>query len=170
MTGRERWWSRGLVWIVALMATAFTVTLALPPLLADGPAAVIRLLASPSCHQMPWRSLMIDGEPLAVCARCFGLYVGGSLGLWIYGFFASPGYRPPTSWFLAALGLNVLDVGLGLLGLPNLPNLPRALLGVGSGAVIGLFLGTGVAGIALHLAQGRGGTAPAPSADSESVV
>ena len=26
------------------------------------------------CHQMPDRSFFLDGKPMAVCARCFGIY------------------------------------------------------------------------------------------------
>lgn len=33
------------------------------------------------CHQRPERSLWIAGLPLAVCARCAGIYLGAWLGL-----------------------------------------------------------------------------------------
>jgi len=32
------------------------------------------------CHQIPERSFHLDGAPVAVCARCLGLYAGGVLG------------------------------------------------------------------------------------------
>jgi hypothetical protein len=33
------------------------------------------------CHQLPSRSPVIDGVPLAVCDRCLGIYGGFALGL-----------------------------------------------------------------------------------------
>jgi len=36
------------------------------------------------CHQIPERSFHAFGYPLAVCHRCFGLYLGGALGLAVW--------------------------------------------------------------------------------------
>ena len=168
MTQREAWWSRGAVLAAALLATLFTLALALQPLMSGGPSVLVRLLAAPTCHQMAHRSLLLDGIPMAVCARCIGIYAGGALGLWAYGLLARPAARPPVWSFLGVVALNVVDVGLGLLGLPNLSNLPRSLLGGLAGFVAALFLGTGLAEIALHLARRRRRPAPALSADGES--
>jgi len=33
------------------------------------------------CHQRPERSFWIFGAPVAVCARCLGIYVGAAIGL-----------------------------------------------------------------------------------------
>ncbi len=33
-------------------------------------------LFEPVCHQIPERSLLINSEPLAVCTRCFAIYLG----------------------------------------------------------------------------------------------
>ena len=33
------------------------------------------------CHQQPERSFWIFGAPVAVCARCLGIYVGAAIGL-----------------------------------------------------------------------------------------
>lgn len=42
------------------------------------------------CHQNPERSFFVGDHQLAVCHRCFGLYLGGLLGLlvlpWLHGF------------------------------------------------------------------------------------
>jgi uncharacterized membrane protein len=35
---------------------------------------------SPVCHQLPERSFYLFGHPLAVCARCTGLYCGFAFG------------------------------------------------------------------------------------------
>lgn len=38
---------------------------------------VIYFLADPLCHQLPERSLFVNELPMAVCARCFAIYLGG---------------------------------------------------------------------------------------------
>lgn len=35
------------------------------------------------CHQDPARSFWIAGAPVAVCARCLGIYVGAMAGAWV---------------------------------------------------------------------------------------
>lgn len=55
-----------------------------PPLLgaAGWPYAdALRWLLHPVCHQLPERSFHLFGEPLAVCQRCIGLYLGLTLGV-----------------------------------------------------------------------------------------
>lgn len=36
----------------------------------------LRWLYSHSCHQQPDRSIWLFGYPIALCARCFGFYIG----------------------------------------------------------------------------------------------
>ncbi|HEX9934586.1 MAG TPA: DUF2085 domain-containing protein, partial [bacterium] len=43
-------------------------------------ACAVRFFFGPVCHQIPERSFKILGYPLAVCARCTGVYVGFLLG------------------------------------------------------------------------------------------
>ncbi len=38
---------------------------------------------APLCHQIPSRCFFIFGHPLAVCARCLGIYLGFLIGLLI---------------------------------------------------------------------------------------
>ena len=38
---------------------------------------------SPICHQDPARSFWIFGAPIAVCARCLGIYLGAAVGAWL---------------------------------------------------------------------------------------
>jgi hypothetical protein len=35
------------------------------------------------CHQDPARSFWIAGMPVAVCARCLGIYLGAAAGAWV---------------------------------------------------------------------------------------
>ncbi|HEV2021449.1 MAG TPA: DUF2085 domain-containing protein [Terriglobales bacterium] len=43
----------------------------------------ILLFFSPVCHQDPARLFWIFGGPVAVCARCLGIYLGAAVGAWI---------------------------------------------------------------------------------------
>ena len=47
------------------------------------------------CHQIAERSFHVAGHPLAVCHRCFGFYVGFTLGLIVL-----PLLRPARDWLL----------------------------------------------------------------------
>ena len=62
-----------------------------PPVLRPGRHCLSDLLAlilhaaySKVCHQLPERSLWIQGHPMAVCARCLGIYLGYFAGLLVY--------------------------------------------------------------------------------------
>ena len=47
-------------------------------------AALIYQAFSPLCHQVVERSFRFGDAPLAVCARCTGVYAGLLLGLVVY--------------------------------------------------------------------------------------
>ena len=67
----------GSVAVVALI-------LAAPLLAADGHPLVSLVFYrtfAPLCHQLPERSFWLSGFPLAVCARCLGLYGGFAVGM-----------------------------------------------------------------------------------------
>jgi uncharacterized membrane protein len=49
-------------------------------------AALIYALYSPVCHQLASRSFFAWGCPLAVCARCLGIYLGFAAGVASYPF------------------------------------------------------------------------------------
>jgi uncharacterized membrane protein len=62
------------------------------------------------CHRDPARTLQLAGVPLAVCARCSGIYLGLGLGAAV----RRP-QLPPRSlrlWLLAAAAAMALDVWL----------------------------------------------------------
>jgi len=50
----------------------------------------------PICHQLPGRSFFLWGFPLAVCQRCFGLYLGFWLGVLLL-----PVTRAFSTWIAA---------------------------------------------------------------------
>jgi uncharacterized membrane protein len=82
---------------VLVLAAAWICPIFAVPSFADGGdaqkhlAGVVRIFFSPICHQIPERSFFINGHPLAVCARCTGIYAGFFLGLLIYPFHKIPG-------------------------------------------------------------------------------
>jgi uncharacterized membrane protein len=79
-TNLEMSWSK---WMLAPLAFALT-PVAVPYLLTRGYAAIAFLLQhafSLICHQWPERSFFLFGAPVAVCARCLGIYLGAAIGM-----------------------------------------------------------------------------------------
>ena len=64
------------------------------------------------CHQRPERSFWIFGAPVAVCARCLGLYIGAAIGLLL-----RTSRRIAFRLLIAAAALNLLDGATELAGL-----------------------------------------------------
>jgi uncharacterized membrane protein len=145
------------VGFAAALALVFLAGTALPSTLeaagASGESAV-RAFYRPLCHQLPWRSFWLDGQPLALCARCTGLYLGGFLGLLAAAFV--PAWRrraPRLPWLAVAVIPTVVDVVAGSIGFAGLPDWPRFFLGVPAGFALGLCLAVGIADLALWLSE-----------------
>jgi len=106
----------------------------------------LRWLYAPTCHQMAERSLTVSGLPMAVCARCTGLYAGGVVGLFLAAALAiGADSRLRRWWLFAAVAPSVVDFALPWIGLPGLPNVPRFLLAIPAGLMAALFLAVGLA-------------------------
>lgn len=146
---RQRAGARRAVLAVALLALLFVAGALLAPVLDQAGGrwgGAIRLLYAPVCHQLPERSLTVDGAPLAVCARCTGLYLGGVVGLAAAAAWLGPAGRGPRPFWLGlALAPTVVDALLPWVGLPQLAMLPRLALALPAGAVAALYLAVGVA-------------------------
>lgn len=98
------------------------------------------------CHQMPERSFHLHGAPLAVCARCWGLYGGFALAFALYplaGSLTRP-VTPHRRWLLLAAVPTSVDFLLGFLGIWENTHLSRALTGALLGAVSALYVVPGV--------------------------
>ena len=83
------------------------------------------------CHQRPERSFHLAGAQLPVCARCFGLYLSGAVGL-VVGSRRRGSISAATSRLLlvmAALPIAV-TVALEWLGLIHTTNIVRMLTGL----------------------------------------
>lgn len=77
---------------------------------------------------------------MAVCARCFGLYLGGCLGL-LWTTARNRSSRPRPIWLAVLAAPTVLDFAAGQIGLPSLDNWPRMAVAAPLGFVAALFLG-----------------------------
>ena len=134
--------------LCALFALLYTAGIFLPVLLQRGAPATdwVRLAYSPMCHQLPGRSLHVDGVLLAVCSRCTGLYLGGAAGLSLAAWFVVGGRnRPRGIVFLLAVAPTIVDAVLPWIGLRGLTDLPRMLLAIPAGFVAAWFLAVGIA-------------------------
>jgi uncharacterized membrane protein len=119
---------------------------AAPLLRARGYAVASALLYSvfaPLCHQQPERSFYLAGYPLAVCARCFGIYAGGALCLLLYPLvrsLADATSVPARAWLVVAALPTAVDFTLGITGLWPNTHLSRALTGAWLGAGLVCFV------------------------------
>ena len=73
--------------LVATLPASLAGAAVMAPYLSAGGYSLIALAIfwffSPVCHQDRARSFWILGAPVAVCARCLGIYLGAALGAWI---------------------------------------------------------------------------------------
>jgi len=100
----------------------------------------LRLLYRPGCHQIADRCLDFGFGPMAVCARCAGLYLGGTLALfWTMARYQP--FRPRPVWLAIVAAPTVLDFVAGQLGLPSLGNWVRFAVALPLGLLAGLYLG-----------------------------
>ena len=136
------------VWsITALLALAFVSLIVIAPVALahghDSTAFVIYKSFEKFCHQIPERSFYVDGHPMAVCARCTGIYFGFAAGVLSYPLVRSLRQRSPTparKWLLIALGPAVLDFALDYLGIWNNTHLTRSLTGGLLGSVVAFYV------------------------------
>ncbi|MDX1390259.1 MAG: DUF2085 domain-containing protein [Acidobacteriota bacterium] len=139
---------------VSILAVVWSAGIFVVPWLAD-PGAPARLLYAPVCHQLPERSLTIAGSPAAVCARCTGLYLGGTLGLLLVAAARIRLRGSRLTWLIVAVAPSVVDVAAGVVGLGGLPNVPRLLVALPAGVVLGLLLGEAVLDLASSIRERR---------------
>lgn len=131
-----------LIWsLVAIITFAFVSLIVAAPIAhAHGYGAlalVVYRTFGYLCHQIPQRSFYIEEQPLAVCARCTGLYFGFAAGVIVYPFVCSVRRaNPPTRvWLLVAAAPTVIDFALGFFGIWENTHLSRSLTGALLGAV-----------------------------------
>jgi len=107
---------------------------------------MIYILFSPLCHQIPSRSFMINDYPLAVCARCLGIYLGFFLGTLIYPMIKGIRNREvPPRFCLIFFTLPILiDTGANFIGLWYTPGWIRLMLGILWGSILPFYFIAGI--------------------------
>lgn len=152
MTVRQVWFSIYFIFlfVVTLWCAVF---LLVPVLTSGGPGSrlwglVIRQFFAPICHQMPERSFYLYGEPLAVCARCSGIYIGFWMGIIAYPvFFGRMSTRTVSrNVLILALLPMVADVFIEWTGFYAAPRWMHALTGLVAGSVSAFIILPGLLG------------------------
>lgn len=117
-------------------------------------AALLYFFFSFVCHQIPERSFLVCGHPLAVCHRCSGIYLGLFLAACIDLSFVHKSTRLRKCCVLAATVPLVLDALLPCVGLWRSGEFSRFLTGMLFGAAAASLLVRGVTEL-LQEAPGR---------------
>lgn len=144
---------------VTLWCAAFLLV----PVLKSGGAGshiigyLVRQLFAPVCHQNPMRSFYLIGEPLAVCARCSGIYLGFWLGVVAYPFRFGLQSTTVISRVVLMLALvpMVLDVFVEWVGFFASPRWVHGLTGLIAGIVVAFVIVPGLLSTASWLIEKR---------------
>ena len=102
-----------------------------------GFAAVVHHLASAVCHQRPERSFAVDGQPLAVCARCFSLYLSGAVAAIVGWSGGRSAPRNSRALLLLTAAPTLATIPVEWLGLSPLSNVIRAAAALPFGSAAG---------------------------------
>jgi uncharacterized membrane protein len=118
---------------------------------------------SPVCHQVPGRSFSCFGQPLAVCARCLGIYLGFLVGLGLFPFLRRRGSLslPPARVFFLVSGPIVLDTAGNFLGLWSTPGSIRLATGIIWGTILPFYFIAGVSDLLIARQKNRLKSRPA---------
>ncbi len=96
------------------------------------------------CHQIPERSFQIGGGPMAVCSRCFGIYVSFFAAITVLPLLSQTEYRRryAVSGVILAILINLIDVGADLIQIWENTLTSRFLVGALFGSSVAVLLGT----------------------------
>jgi uncharacterized membrane protein len=137
-----------LVILLLLWCAAFTLQPVLMTYGEHGKKAgmLIYLAFSQLCHQIPERSLMLNGSPMAVCSRCAGIYYGDLVLLLGYPFLCRMYRRiqPTVKWLCLAALLMAVDFIIEKTGIFQPGNWIRFFTGLFFGWTAGVFIVTGI--------------------------
>ena len=141
--------------VLALALSICALIIAAPVAVANGHWAIafnIYLPFSYLCHQIPARSFYFAQHPLAVCARCTGIYAGFLLGVIIYPLVRSlrSTVTPERKWlFIAAIPL-AIDLSLEFLGIWHNTHSSRFFTGALLGSVVVFYVLPGLLELSLR--------------------
>ncbi|HUQ32099.1 MAG TPA: DUF2085 domain-containing protein [Pyrinomonadaceae bacterium] len=140
-----------LVWsITAALVLLYVSLIAIAPLALshghDNSAFVLYQMFSRVCHQIPERAFYLAGHPLAVCARCTGIYSGFAAGVLVYPLVRSlrRGDTPARKWLLLAAVPTLFDFALGFFGVVANTHWSRSLTGALLGGAAAFYVVPGL--------------------------
>jgi uncharacterized membrane protein len=109
------------------------------------------------CHQMPERSFHALGYPLAVCARCAGVYAGFLLGLIAYPLVRrlDEETMPARRWLMLAAAPALVDLAGDAAGLFANTCFSRAATGLVAGAGAAFYILPGLVAIKFAIQSRR---------------
>jgi uncharacterized membrane protein len=135
--------SGSVFWLAAIVAAPYLRSRGL------GSAGFFYACFASTCHQIPSRSFALWGFPMAVCARCFGIYTGFAAGVLLYPFrrgFSAPAL-PSLKMFAFVSMPIVIDTAGNFLKLWDTGSLFRFLTGFIWGMILPLYWFAGLAGL-----------------------
>jgi len=141
-----------LVWLGAIVAAPILSSSSL-----RGISWPIYTFFSYICHQISDRSIHIAGHQLAVCSRCFGVYVGLAAGILVYPLWRSiDEIEPiPRFWlFLSLIPISV-DWSLTIFGMWENTHLSRFITGMLLGATCAIYIVPALVEIVRNLSAKR---------------
>jgi len=126
-----------LAWLTMILAAPLALSRAQAPLF----TLAVYQAGALVCHQRPDRSFHLAGTQLPVCARCFGLYLSGAVGLTVAARSRRALSARAVRGLLAVTAVPIVTTvaleWLALLGTTNVQRLATALpLGFAAGLVI----------------------------------
>lgn len=130
---------------------------------------------APLCHQIAERSFYVAGHPLAVCARCAGVYAGFAVCLLLYPLVRALRRTdaPRRGWLVVIMVPTAVDFLINFTGLWHNTHASRALTGAWLGAGAVFFVVPGLVDAAQTLRRNderRAATAPAHGLDAGRVA
>jgi uncharacterized membrane protein len=154
-SARRAWRARA-AWALALAVAAGLVGLiaAAPLLRSAGARAASDAVYGGFvlvCHQIGERAFHVEGHPLAVCARCFGLYAGALAGVAVYPLARGLTRRdmPARAWLLASAVPTSIDFALGFFGVWENTHWSRFLTALPLGVAVAFCVVPGLVDLAL---------------------
>ena len=153
---RERFHDQAIrVWIITtIVVLAWVASIVAAPLM-DTPA--IYAFFSYICHQLPDRSFHLDGQPMAVCSRCIGVYAGLLVGTAVYPIWRPVEESEPISrlWLCLAVIPIAIDWSLTVFGIWENTHATRFITGLILGAACATFIMPALVDITKNLTSRR---------------
>lgn len=140
------------IWVLAIVTPPIFLALEM-----RGVSAFFYRFFSFVCHQIPERSIELLGQPMAVCSRCFGIYLGLAVGTLAY-----PVLRDitridplPRVWLFLSIIPTAIDWSLTIFGIWENTMISRFFTGSVLGFTCAMYIVPAVVEISRNLAIRR---------------